>query len=298
MVSDKYKNIDRIIFGLNNNEVYIDYWNFLSKFYKIKFNVIPTLFFVGTDEEFVNLKESGRLSEEYGEIYHLERSQNIPYSNRHEQHMDWTPTWGLFYGASKFTDEVCMLSGIDQIALSSHFFNLVKGKNPRENYIIGFGDAYDVLGNKKTVSDKENTYVVYPSSHHVGTGKMYKEIYDIEDNWIAEVEKVYSYLNKLEIHQEQDAYHAGNGWGLDEIYSSYMIGKNKGVNVIINQGFFSDWRENSRHTEFHGSFILNNELENKIKNNEIYEYSLGKPFNVNDIDSLNKLFEIVSVYNN
>jgi len=296
------KVIDRVIFGLNNNETYIDFWNPVSKIYSLKFNVVPTLFFVGTEDEFNILSEQGRLSTKYGEVFHLQRPDNIPYNIQHEQHADWTPTWALFYGASKFEDEVCMLSGIDQMPLSSHFFELTKSINAREKYILGFGDAYTCIGTTKTVTiDNEKIYFVYPTSHHVATSKMYKEIYEIEDDWISEIEKVNNFRGKLILSESYSSYAAGNGWGTDEIYSSYLIGKAMDMNNIrfeIVEGFFTDWEAHNMTGFRNGPFFLGPDLEQRIINGDLYEYCLGKPASSNDKYSLERLADILPEYKN
>ena len=178
------KIIDRVIFCLTNNENYLDFWNYISKIYRNKFDTIPTVFFSGTADEYQNLINTGILSNKHGEIYHLDIVSNISYAKE----LDWTCTWGLFYGASLFPDDVCMLSGIDQIPLSGKFFDLVKNYNTRENYIVGFSDAYGKLPSDLH-SITESSW--FPSSHHVGLGSFYKKLYCIKDTWEEELKRVF-----------------------------------------------------------------------------------------------------------
>ena len=76
--------VERVILVSNNNPLYYDFWNNLSKTYKEKFNINPTLIFFGTPE---NLK-SANLSEEFGNIILEKEVSGI---------LPWQYTWALFY---------------------------------------------------------------------------------------------------------------------------------------------------------------------------------------------------------
>ena len=58
--------IDRVILSTNNNPIYYEFWNPLSKLYLDNFGIKPTLIFLGDKNEISSLK----LSDEYGEIIH------------------------------------------------------------------------------------------------------------------------------------------------------------------------------------------------------------------------------------
>jgi hypothetical protein len=273
------KIIDRVIFCLNSNENYIDFWNYISKIYKNKFDVQPTLFFSGTNEEFLELITSRRLSTEYGEIINLPRIPSITY----DSNLDWTCTWGLFYGASLFPDDVCMLSGIDQIPLSGMFFEEIKKIDARKNYIIGFADAYDNL--KNAYGD-----TVYPSSHHVGLGKYFKTIYNIKEKWADELQQVTQHKKICTQH---------NCWGLDELYSSHMIkhymDTNKEHNIYFLNNFLKNWA-NKRIDRVHGSIVLDESVLAGIKNGKYSEYHSTRPFNTNT--NMNILYDTITKIKN
>lgn len=259
------KIIDRVIFCLTYNENYIDFWNYISKIYKNKFNTIPTLFFSGTDEEFLTLIQSKRLSSENGEIVYLPRVEGIEF----DKNLDWSCTWGLFYGASLYPNDVCMLSGIDQIPLNSFFFEEIKKIDPRKNYIIGFADAYN--------NSITNAYgdIVYPSSHHVGLGKSFKSIFNIKNTWKEELKSVYSHKNICTVN---------NCWGLDELYSSHMINKhiNSGnsCNIFFLNDFIKNWAS-KRINRLNGSINLTDDLLKNIKKGNYSEYHSTRPFSTN-----------------
>jgi len=279
-MSTSNKIIDRVIFCLTNNENYIDFWNYISKLYKVKFDVTPTLFFSGSNEEFLSLISSNKLSNKYGELINLQRVDGIDYNPS----LDWSCTWGLFYGASLFPNDVCMLSGIDQIPLNFEFFKEIKKIDARKNYIVGFGNAYN--------SQIKNNYgnIVYPSSHHVGLGKFFKLIYNIKNNWGDELKQVFEHKNLCD---------NNNYWGLDELYSSYMIQKhinNKNdCNIIIFDDFFNKLI-NKRITRNEIKNITKNKLIENIKNENLYEYHSTRPFNTNIY--MDDIFESINIFRN
>ena len=102
--------IDRVIFCLNNNPVYTGLWNPISRAWKLKWGITPTLMFVGTEDEL----KSHDLSKEYGEIVRLNPVPEVVVNPS----LDWSATWALFYGASLFPNEVVTLMGLDQLLLS------------------------------------------------------------------------------------------------------------------------------------------------------------------------------------
>lgn len=257
------KIIDRVVMCLTNNENYIDFWNYTSKVYREKFNTIPTLMFSGTSDDLNYLKSSGRLSQTYGEIIHLPRVDGIFF----DPNLDWTCTWGLFYGASLFPDDVCMLSGIDQIPLSSRFYDLINNVNVREKYIVGFSDGY-------AHEDAD-----FPSSHHVSLGKNFKKMYSIDDAWEDELKKVYN-------HKEvRERVKTPSLWGMDEAYSSYFIkqyikNNNSPVDIVLITGFFNYWRSR-RIDRAVGAIPVNQQILEAIKGSEFTEYHSVRPFSAN-----------------
>lgn len=205
--------IDRILFCLNNNPTYINFWNINSKIWKLKYNIKPTLLYIGAKEEIKKLN----LLEEHGEIIVLPKIDEDLCNGSLRQ---WYITWALFFGASLFENEVCMTSGIDQIPLSNIFLEKISDIE-QNKYIIGFADAY---GRKD----------LFPSSHHVAKGKYFKNKYEILNNWHEEVYKVYSHKNKYNFLYE-------GYWGLDEAYSSEMLLKNNDNIHYINNFFHPLW---------------------------------------------------------
>ena len=262
------KIIDRVIFCLTNNETYIDFWNYISKVYKEKYNTTPTLFFSGTETDLNNLISSNRLSKEYGEIYHLPRVEGVFYVDD----LDWTCTWGLFYGSSLFPDDICMLSGIDQIPLNNYLFEYLDKHDYRDFYNIMWSDAY---------GDNFASGKVYPSSHHIAKGKYFKQLYNIEDKWEDELKKVFNSKDKITFSY---LYNKNNLWGLDELYSSHIINEylqnNLDSNVKLHKNIFTHYSMTRLNRNDLNRYNLQ-DLLRLVKEQKFTEFHAQRPFLLN-----------------
>lgn len=269
--------VDRVIFSLTNNPDYLGFWNFVSKVYHEKFDTVPTLFFSGNQEEFDELRKLNTLSDDHGEIFLLERSPDILIEQR-----DWTCTWGAYYGASRFENDRCMISGIDQIPLGDRFFKMIKALLRDNKYVVGFSDGYNHPG------------ADFPSSHHVGFGSQFKSIYEINESWPDELRKIYNWRVNLPNFKEGMSL-----WGIDEAYSSFLIRKhlNDGSNEKIElvKNFHSEWgsRRIDRST---GKIRVCPELITAIESGELSEYHSIRPFEANE--NMDLFFDLMPKFEN
>ena len=214
--------IDRVIFCLNNNKTYTGLWNPISRAWKLKWDITPTLMFVGTEDEL----NSNDLSTEYGDIIRLDPVPEVVV----DPSLDWSVTWALFYGATLFPDQVSTLMGLDQLLLSDTFLQSVKTNDliTPETYIVSLADAYKDLPG------------IYPSAWHIAQGKIFKELYSIEDEWEDEVKKVFS------IREKYPRLIPSKWWGLDEAYSSDIIQKMSSDHKILMYTMFHTYWYPSR----------------------------------------------------
>jgi len=207
--------INRILFSLNNNKIYSSFWNINSEIYYKFYNVTPTLVYYGTKEEIKELK----LSDKFGEIIVINNTKNLVLNKERDCFVPFT----MFYCCKNFKNEVCMTSGIDQIPLSNLFFKKIE-KYQEDKYIVPFSDAYG----------RDN---LFPSSHHVGKGRSFDEIYNFADCFSEEIKKMLSMKSLDPLPKDL--------WGLDETYSSRKILEqiNKGnKNIVLEKNYF--------HTEY------------------------------------------------
>jgi len=268
---------DRVIFSLTNNPDYLGFWNFVSKVYHVKFNTTPTLFFSGDQQEFDSLRSKGILSDEHGEIFLLERAPGIFIEQK-----DWSCTWGAYYGASKFENERCMISGIDQIPLGDRFFRIVRSFLHDGKYVVGFSDGYT------------HANADFPSSHHVGFGSQFKEIYEIEGSWDNEIHKVYEWRFNLPNYRDGMSL-----WGIDEAYSSSLIRETmrsgKYTNVELVKNFHAEWGSR-RIDRSIGRIRVCPELIEAVKSGELSEYHSIRPFEANE--NMDLFFDLMPKFEN
>ena len=255
--------IDRVIFCLNSNPLFGGFWNVFSRVWREKFEITPTVFFSGSEEE---LKQSN-LSTQFGDVIRLKHVPEVIV----DPSLDWSITWALFWGPTLFPNEVCMTCGMDQLPLSDLFFKAIE-KIPNEDYVVGFSDAYTGMDH-------------FPSSHHVSKGENFSKIYGVDTSWEAEIKKVFNKGSLMYRGQLGD-----NLWALDEVYSSGILkdfmetSPNK---VHLMKGFWSDWHPRricrSRDNEYN---------KDSLKNGEYTELHSPRPYteegNKNFIDTLVK----------
>jgi len=192
--------VNKVIFACDVD--YLNYYYHVQEFYNKYLNIDVVLLLFSNK----NIK-----------IQHDSRNTVI-YFNRNIK--KYLIPWSLFYGATLFPDDIVMTSGIDQIPLSSIFFEMINHVKD-ENLIIGLSDCYkgykkDTLGYYNTL-----TNILYPSSHIVGKGKTFKKIFEIQENIDKEFLKLESFKDKFYFNNnrfKEEVY-----WGIDECYLSYMI---------------------------------------------------------------------------
>ena len=194
--------IDRVILATNNNPLYYDFWNPLSKVYKEKFGIAPTLVWLGTEQEYIN----SPLDNKYGEVLIVE-----PHS---DYRLAWQSTWSLFWATQFYPEDTCIIMGIDQVPLSTMFFDMVK-ELPEDAYAMLIADAYLPHHWSKEGSAS-------PSSYHVAKGKTYMDVHSFELDFKEEAKKVYESGVKA-------FWEEGEGmWGIDETYSCANLRKYNG----------------------------------------------------------------------
>jgi len=257
--------VDRLIVCLNNNPTYVGFWNAFSPVWLKKFKVKPTLVFVGSQDEL----DFCNLSTEYGDILRLDSIPEVIVNPS----LDWSVTWALFWAASQYPEEICMLQGIDQMPLSNFFFDQIEEVDS-EKYVIGFADAYEGYAPGALGYHSKDTKHFYPSSHHAAKGKLFKKIYNIDNSWESEVRKVFNAKNMFHLPPHL--------WGLDETYSSYLISKycEQGNEDLFHKcRFFKDfWYHNRVDRIWH---MKGSKLEydkSKLKSGKYSEFHAPRPY--------------------
>lgn len=262
--------VERVIITLTANPTYTGFWNYVAGVWADKFHLKPTLMFYGSRSE---LNAFYACRPDY-DVFHMERVPDVSADLAQE----WACTWSLFWGAAQFPDEVCMLAGIDQVPLNGRVFDKI-AQVPADHYTLGFGDAY--------YGDPLHPEATYPSSHHVALGRKFKTVFSIDDDWPAEVRKVYGCRGRYPL--------PGNCWGLDEAYSSELLRARTRSHgdVTFIKGFHQDfqstrlWRgkDNLQSMDFEG-----------IQAGRYSEWHATRPFEANDPELLRRLRDAIPEY--
>lgn len=239
--------VNRVILALNNNPLYCKMWNLVSYVWKTKFDIIPTLIFNGTEKEFL----SNNFNFDYGEFKIINKINEVSESNP-----DWSVTWSLFWGASQYKDDICMLCGADQIPITNFFFEKIKEVQD-DKFVVGFADAYQNYTEKTLGYFNTQTNVLYPSSHLVGKGYMFEKIFHTDNDWEKEIYKVFQSRSRYYLNNH---YYPGKLWGLDECYASEKISIFEHKDSIIYLDIFWNFWQKRRMDCQHSAYNVNLDL--------------------------------------
>ena len=192
--------VKKVIFACDLD--YLNYFTHVKEFYNTYLNIDVILLLFSANNNKI-------MSDDRNTVIHFKKNVK-----------KYLIPWSLFYGASLFPEDTIMTSGIDQIPLSNIFFNKLKSIN-EDKLVVGISDCYN--GYKKDTLGYYNTLtnVLYPSSHIVGKGKIFKEIFNIQSNIEKEFLKIDNFKDKFYFNNwryKEELY-----WGIDECYMSYMI---------------------------------------------------------------------------
>jgi len=199
--------VDRVILSTTNNPLYYDFWNPLSKVFKEKFGISPTLVWLGTEDEY----KASPLNDTYGDVYILEPNPNYGLAMQ--------STWALYWMTQHFPDDVCFIQGIDEVPLSMMFLGDKIAEYSNDDYVMLIADAY--LPHHWTKDQSAS-----PSGQHVAKGSTFDKIYKFEDNFKDEIDKVCG--AGVRAFWEDTA----GRWGLDETYFSLRLREYEDESII------------------------------------------------------------------
>lgn len=270
--------IDRVILASNNNKTYYDFWNPLSKVYKEKFGIQPTLIWIGTEQE----KLDCGISDEYGDVIVVDA--NSKYSTASQC------PWGLFWVTQFYQDEVCMICGIDEVPLSEMFTKDLVEQYTDDDYLMLIADAY--LPDHWTVEGSSS-----PSGYHISKGSNFMKIYNFESSFQDEIEKVFnSGAHEAYIKRNPNGYWPvileHPFWGTDECYFSQVLINYQGDVKIHSLNHFGLMRE--RRIDCMRNYEVPYDLQ-KLNEGWYSEAHLCRPFE-NHKDYILRLFKDIPVY--
>jgi hypothetical protein len=224
--------IDKVIMSCDSKKYYFDFWEPVSKIWKLKFNIHPVLIFFG------NKKESN-ISEEYGTVIEFKTDPNIL---NHIQ-----AQWARYWYTITEPDTTWLTSDIDMFPISKEYF-INSLLNVRDDAFINLNANGDY----------------FPACYNGGKGKTFKEVLELPECWedsINEIHKESKFINfthtpEFFLNHEPSSSPMEN-WGIDESFSCSKIKKfldrDRIINVPRPGGFCArrldriDWKpENSK----------------------------------------------------
>lgn len=262
--------VNRVILSSNNNPTYYHFWNPLSKVYKEKFKIQPTLVWIGTKEE---AQECG-ISEEYGDVIYQEPNPNylIP----------WQCTWAFHWATKFFPEDVCLIIGIDQIPLSNRIFKMIENISD-DHYCIMLSDAY-------LPSSWANEGGTSPSGWLIAKGKTFMEVNGFDDDFHKEIEKVANSPVKAFYENTEGR------WGIDESYSCENVRRwrDKGGKVHAPGIFRQEIEGNNRRIECERHKETGYDIE-RLMAGEYSESHLCRPY-TNHVNYINRILQHIPTY--
>ncbi len=189
--------ITKAIVSSDDNPLYLDFWEPISKLWKLKFGIEPVLLYFG--------KNSKSLCRKYGTIVDMPILEGIPFSTQCQCARIWY--------AGQCGSDVVITSDIDMLPLSPKYFVDPLKDIPDDKYV-----NLNPLNN--------DTY--FPMCYNVGKSSTFKDVFQIEDDFGYFMKKLMDFTKGREDCLKNGAQ---SFWCLDEVYVSTMVNKYKAVDA-------------------------------------------------------------------
>ena len=222
--------IDNIVFSCDDSDMYADFWNPISRFWKTKVGVNPILLHYGSRND---------LSTEFGDIFRVDVHPEIP------NYM--VGCWGRFWLASNLGEQVCTIGDIDLVLLNLDIFHSEMEKYEDDAYVHLSADSY-YTGD---FSKWESRYEKFSAAYHTAKGGVFKKALQIEDDFYEEMIRYkmfdfssakchgqanHGYAIHYEPHLAHASKHMGGNWGQDEYIATEMVRQYKEAGGLVSVG--------------------------------------------------------------
>lgn len=190
--------ITKAIVSSNDNPMYLDFWDSVSKLWKLKFGIEPVLLYFGENVD--------KVSDKYGTVIDMEILEGIPVSTQAQCSRIWY--------SGQCGDEVVITSDIDMLPLSPKYYV----------------DSIANVSDDKFVSlNPLNNNTYFPMCYNVGKSSTLKDILDIDTDWETFMTKLIKWAESDEC---EDHYGNGNYWSLDETWTSKHVNEYPNRDII------------------------------------------------------------------
>jgi hypothetical protein len=206
--------IDKVIFGVDDNPLYADFWPIQAKLVKEILKAEPVLFHI-------TIEDSDFYFDGHGTVKKINKDNCFDIITSFQSQIV------RMYGTKYFPDEICLTADIDMLMLNPDYFIDQIKDVPDEDLIIFDSMGYDP--DRIECQDPSlHCHERYPICYNAGKGKTFDKILNTNREFSDYIDE----LQKLRL-----------GWGTDEIYFARCVdGKNHGVNVTkMKRGKISPW---------------------------------------------------------
>ena len=226
--------IDKVIFSVDDNPLYSDFWPIQAKLVRKILNAEPILFYL-TDEE------SDFYNDGNGIVKKVNKNNCPDIISSFQTQI--IRMWGTKY----FEDEICLTADIDMLMINKKYFIDKIRDIPEDDLVIFDSKAYD-LNRVECQDESLHSHERFPICYIAAKGKTFNKILNTNrkfENYVYE-------LQKFEL-----------GWATDEVYFARCIKNSEhGVNIQkFERDYKSPWIADRRINRHNFPTNLTNENE-------------------------------------
>ena len=276
----KTMKIDKVIFSMDDNPIYADFWPIQADLVKTILKADPVLFHI-TD------KDSDFYFDGHGTVKKINKNNCFDIISSFQSHVI------RMYGTKYFQNEVCITADIDMLMINEDYFLKQIENINDESLVIVDSKAYD-LERVECQNHNESCKNRYPICYIVGKGKNFNKILNTDRSFEQYVDD----LQKLRL-----------GWGTDELYFGDKVDNtNHGVNVVkLVRNYTTPWKAEKRIDRHNfpttnlNSILMDSQKRdgiydiNKLKSGYYVDAHCPRPYN-DYKKEINELVEIIKKY--
>jgi hypothetical protein len=163
--------IDYAIMASDDNPLYLDFWEPVSKLWKLKFNIEPVLLYFG----------EGKPCTTYGSVIQMLPVAGVPIATQCQ--------WARYWYATTIGNNIGIITDIDMFPLSPFYF-IDQLDEINENLYIHLNPCF-------------NTYPNIAACYHVAKGKTFQKVLQLPKTFTASIKELVRMT-----HQERDKWYS------------------------------------------------------------------------------------------
>ena len=148
--------IDKALMSVDDNRLYSDFWEPVSKVWALRFGIEPHLIYFGDKN----------LSQQWGRVIKVTPVEGIP--------LHFQTQWARFWFTSQQQESVCIVSDIDMFPVSKNHFVQQLADIDSDKYV-------HLTGNHRPI----------PVCYHVAKGDVFKKVLKLDDTFEESCKRVW-----------------------------------------------------------------------------------------------------------